>query len=90
MGHKKNIRVISSNTDKTIKATITLDFSRLWDLMSPYQKQYALHLSNPTRFPSVYEPDNNIVAFPWSELGVRLRASILDAFLLLPDVHKIS
>ncbi len=73
----------------SIVAVVTLSFSRLWDLLSPPQRQFALHLAEPDRFESVTESLSVHVGFAWAQLPEHLRVEVLHAFADLPDVYYI-
>lgn len=90
MGNIRNIKNTQMEMGKSSAAVITLDFSRLWDLMSIHQRQYALHLSNPTRFPSQYAADNDYPFCAWAGLSPAMRIGILDQIVTLPGVHSIT
>lgn len=90
MASQQNNHVAPNVLCNNRNATITIDFARLWDLMSIHQRQFAFYLSNPDQFPSQYDPDNDFVFCSWPSLTPRIRIAILEAFLLLPGVHEIS
>lgn len=71
-------------------AVIVLNFSRLWELFSPHQKQYALHLADPITFTSQYAPEGEFPYCSWDILPPHIRILILESFRELPDVHSVS
>lgn len=73
----------------SIVAVVTLSFSRLWDLLSPLQRQFALHLAEPDRFESFTETPSVLVGFAWAQLTEELRGEVLRAFAALPDVYYV-
>lgn len=76
--------------DDASTALITLSFSRLWDLLSPQQRQFALHLAEFEHFKPNPSPLDAEVGLCWGQLPESLRLSVLRAFAQLPDVYFLA
>ena len=70
-------------------AIISIRFFRLWDLLSPSQRQYALHLARPSQYEHVPDEPSPYTRAEWDHLPAKLRLAILAEFAVLPDVLSI-
>ena len=79
-----------NNLDPTADAVISIRFSRFWDLLSANQRQYALHLTNPTTYPAATPVPSLYTAYAWEDLPQSVRIAVLAEFKRLPGVFHIA
>ncbi len=77
-------------SDPTVEAVITIYFMRLWDLLSFNQRQYALHLTDPTSHPAATPSPSLLTAHSWVDLPQSVRIAVLEEFKKLPGVFRVS
>lgn len=86
----KSVSSSSIFSDDSEFAFITLRFTRLWDILSVSQRQFALHLSDTESFPDLTDTPSLYTGQVWSVLPPSVRLKILTAFQQLPDVLEVS
>lgn len=79
-----------SDIDPTADAVISIQFSRLWDLLSVNQRQYALHLTNPATYPATTPIPSLYTAYGWVDLPQSVRIAMLAEFRRLPGVLHVT